>query len=596
MNDTPPAKLRRVTIDLDGAARPVGLPKAPTGIIGLDEVTLGGFPRERATLVCGPAGCGKTMLATEFIVRGITEFNEPGVFVAFEETAAALTVNIASLGFDLAQLEADRQLVIDHIGPIEGHLDGSGEWDLGGLFIRLGVAIDAVGAKRVAIDSIETLFGAFTNTSVLRTELQRLFGWLNARGVTSVITGERGDGTLTRYGIEEYVSDCVIVLDNRVTEQMSTRRLRILKYRGSLHGTNEFPFLIGESGIFVYPVTSHALQHSVTSNRVSSGVAHLDAMLDDGGFYRGSTVLVSGTSGTGKSTLAAQFCVAACARGERVLYYAFEESPQEIIRNMESVGIDLRSGIDAGLLRLECFRPSLMGLESHLFSMQKLVREFQPQIVVKDPISDLFRFGSPVDVSALLTHEVDFLKAAGVTAMFTSLVSDLATSRGNLEITSLIDTWVLMQTVEGNGEHNRMLSVLKSRGMAHSNQMREFLLTDAGIEIADVYVGAQGVLTGSARQAQEAKERSDDAAGVVAVAQRRAELTRLRQSVSMQVAELWRQFEQAADAVERLAANDSTIVLDRAGQRAKQGSLRGGAGSVAEFGVVGVDPHSVGVQ
>ena len=339
------------------------LPKAPTGISGLDEVTGGGLPRGRPTLVCGPAGCGKTLLAMEFLVRGITEFDEPGVFVAFEESALDLIANVASFGFDLAQFEADGRMVIDHVELVASEMEEAGEWDLDGLFLRLGAAIDEVGAKRVVIDTIETMFGAFSNTAVLRGELRRLFGWLKERGVTAVITAERGDGTLTRYGIEEYVSDCVIVLDHRVSEQASTRRLRILKYRGSLHGTNEYPFLIGDSGMSVLPITAHGLQHGVSSERVSTGVARLDAMLGDGGFYKGGTVLVSGTAGTGKSTLAAQFCDAACSRGERAMYFAFEESEAEIIRNMGSVGIDLRRWVDSGLLRFHCFRPTLLGLE-----------------------------------------------------------------------------------------------------------------------------------------------------------------------------------------------------------------------------------------
>jgi circadian clock protein KaiC len=347
------------------------LSKARTGIAGLDEVTGGGLPQGRPTLVCGPAGCGKTLLAMEFLVRGTTEFGEPGVFVAFEESAADLEANVASLGFDLAGLEAEGRLVIDHVNVVAGQLEEAGDWDLDGLLLRLGASIDAIGAKRVVIDTIETLFGAFANTAVLRSELRRLFGWLKDRGVTAVITGERGDGRLTRYGIEEYVSDCVIVLDHRVTEQTSTRRLRILKYRGSLHGTNEYPFLIGESGISVLPITSLGLRHSVSAERVSTGVARLDAMLGDGGFYRGSVVLVNGTSGTGKSTLAAQFCDAACRRGERALYFGFEESEAEIVRNMSSVGIDLRPWIDAGLLRFHCFGPSLLGLEAHLVAVQR---------------------------------------------------------------------------------------------------------------------------------------------------------------------------------------------------------------------------------
>jgi circadian clock protein KaiC len=550
------------------------LAKTPTGISGLDEVTGGGLPRGRPTLICGPAGCGKTLLAMEFLVRGITQFGEPGVFLAFEESAEDLTENVASLGFDLAKFQAEGQLVVDHVNLMGAEMEETGDWDLEGLFLRLGAAIDSVGAKRVVIDTIETLFGAFTNTAVLRAELRRLFEWLKHRGVTAIITGERGDGTLTRHGIEEYVSDCVIVLDHRVTEQTSTRRLRILKYRGSLHGTNEYPFLIGESGVSVLPITSPGLQHKVSPERVSTGVARLDSMLGDGGFYKGSTVLVSGTAGTGKTTLAAQFCEATCSRGERAMYFAFEESEAEIIRNMSSVGIDLQRWVDAGLLQFHCFRPSLLGLEAHLFAMQKYVTEFDPAVVVKDPVSDLLRVGSGADVSAMLTRQVDFLKARGVTVMFTSLTSDADPGQADQQIASLVDTWLLVKTMEGNGEHNRVLYVRKSRGMAHSNQIREFLLTSQGIELADVYVGPQGVLTGSARQAQEAKERSDGTARLEDLEQRRVNLARRREVVEAQAAALWREFDDEADVVGRLLSTGSTGTEDRAGQRAEQGRLR----------------------
>jgi circadian clock protein KaiC len=543
------------------------LPKALTGIGGLDEVTGGGLPRGRATLICGPAGCGKTLFAMEFLVRGFSQFDEPGVFVGFEETADDLVANVASLGFDLAKAEADGNLVLDHIHVVRGEMEETGDWDLEGLFLRLGAAIDTIGAKRVVIDTIETLFGAFSNTSILRAELQRMFGWLKDRGVTAIITGERGDGSLTRHGIEEYVSDCVIVLDHRVNEQTSTRRLRILKYRGSLHGTNEYPFLIGETGISVLPITSPGLLHSVSTERMSTGVARLDSMLGDGGFYKGSTILVNGTAGTGKSTLAAQFCDATCRRGERAMYFAFEEAQAEIVRNMSSVGIDLQQWVDAGLLQFKCFRPSLLGLEAHLFSMQKYVTEFDPAVVIKDPVSHLLRISTGADVSEMLIRQVDFLKKRGVTALFTSLDADQ-------QIASLADTWLLLKTMEGNGELNRVLYVLKSRGMAHSNQIREFLLTNEGIELADVYVGPQGVLTGSARQAQEAQERSDGTARLEDLEQRRSSLERRRDAVEAQTAALWRDFEDEADIVGRLLSHGSTGALDRAGQRAAQGVLR----------------------
>jgi circadian clock protein KaiC len=573
------------------ARKPAALAKTPTGIGGLDELTGGGLPRGRSTLVCGPAGCGKTLLAMEFLVRGITEFDEPGVFLAFEETMDDLRSNVASLGFDLARLEDDGHLILDHVTLVRADMQETGDWDLEGLFLRLGAAIDAVGAKRVVIDTVEALFGGFANKGILRAELARLFIFLKDRGVTAVITGERGDGTLTRHGIEEYVSDCVIVLDHRVTEQTSIRRLRILKYRGSFHGTNEYPFLIGETGISVLPITSLGLSHNVSEGRMPTGISRLDSMLGNGGFFKGSTVHVTGTSGTGKTTLAAQFCDATCANGERAMYFAFDESQEEIIRNMSSVGIDLRKWVDAGLLQFQCFRPSLLGLESHLFVVQKFVGEFDPSVVVMDPISDFGRLGTAVDVAALLTRQVDFLKARGVTSLFTSLTSGWDSASVEQQMTSLVDTSLLVKTLEGNGEHNRVLYVLKARGMAHSNQIREFLLTDHGIELSDVYVGPQGVLTGSARQAQEAKEQADGAAWLEELEQRRVNLERRRQSVDAQTATLWREFDDESDIVKRLLSHGSTGADDRAGQRVVQGRLRG-ADATGEAGAGDMDDQT----
>jgi circadian clock protein KaiC len=569
------------------------LAKTPTGIRGLDEVTGGGLPRGRPSLICGPAGCGKTLLAMEFLVRGITRFDEAGVFMAFEETREDLVANVASLGFDLHQLEDDRKLALDHVKIVGGEMVSTGDWDLDGLLIRLGASIDAVGAKRVVIDTIETLFGAFEDTATLRRELRRLFLWLKARGVTALITGERGDGVLTRHGIEEYVSDCVISLDHLVKDGTSTRRLRVVKYRGSLHGTDEYPFLIGEDGVSVQPITSLGLQHGVSSKRVSTGVNRLDVMLGGAGPFRGSSVLVSGTAGTGKSTLAAQFCDAACARGERAIYFAFEESQDQIVRNMTSVGMDLAAWVDRGLLQFRCVRPSLLGLEAHLAAMQKLVDEFDPAVVVLDPISDLVGVGTMRDVAAMLIRQVDFLKGRGVTAMFTSLGTEDRRDTTDHLVASLIDTWLLVRRLEGNGEHNRVLSVLKSRGMAHSNQLREFLITDRGVELADVYVGPQGVLTGSARSAQEAQERSDAIERHEDLDQRRAALERQRQSVEAQVAVLWRAFENEADAVTRLLSRGTTGREEGAEQRLEQGRLRRSDPLVPRDGPEAIDRFKV---
>jgi circadian clock protein KaiC len=506
----------------------------------------------------------------EILIRGIVQCGEPGVFIAFEETPEDLAANVASLGFDLVKLEADGLLVVDYVSMSPDDVESVGEWDLEALFARIGYAIGLVGAKRIVIDTIETLFGAFADTARLRSELRRLFAWFKSRGVTVLITGERGDKALTRHSIEEYVTDCVIVLDHRVTEQTSTRRLRILKYRGSLHGTNEYPFLIGATGISVLPITSLGLGHGVSSERVSTGVDRLDAMLGGAGVYRGSSVLVSGTAGTGKSTIAAQFCDAACRRGERALYLGFEESEAQIIRNMSSVGMDLRQWVTAGLLQFHCVRPSLLGLEAHLALIQTLVGDFVPSVVVMDPISNLAGVGDSSDVSAMLTRQVDYLKSNRITAMFTSLYSDNDAEHGDQRIASLMDTWMLVKTLEGNGERNRTLYVLKSRGMAHSNQIREFLITDRGIELADVYVGPQGVLTGSARSAQEAKESSEARRRLEDLEQRRVNLERRRESVNAQAAILWREFEAEADAVGRLLIQE----VSGGEQRAEQSRLR----------------------
>jgi circadian clock protein KaiC len=502
------------------------LPKVPTGIRGLDEITFGGLPKGRTTLICGSAGCGKTLLSLEFLIHGATRFGEPGVFMAFEETEEDLRKNVASLGYDLKDLSDRKKLVVDHVHIERSEIEETGEYDLEGLFVRLGYAIDSIGAKRVVLDTIESIFAGLPNPSILRAELRRLFRWLKDKEVTAIVTGERGDGTLTRQGLEEYVSDCVILLDHRTREQISTRRLQIIKYRGSTHGTNEYPFLIDEHGISVLPITSIALEHKASSERISSGVERLDTMLGGKGYYRGTSILVSGTAGTGKSSLAAHFIDAACRRGERCVYCATEESPDLIVRNMRSIGIDLGPWVKKGLLRFDATRPTFHGLEMHLLRMHKLVRETNARVVVVDPITSYISLGDTLEVKSMLNRLIDFLKAHQITAFFTSLTEGgSALEQSEVGISSLMDTWILLRHIESNGERNRGIWVLKSRGMPHSNQIREFVFTEHGIELVDVYLGAEGVLTGTARVAQEAKE---TAAALV----RRQDLERKQRSLA----------------------------------------------------------------
>ncbi len=489
-----------------------GIRKCRTGIAGLDQITEGGLPEGRSTLVCGPAGSGKTVLAMEFLVRGAMECNEPGVFLAFEETRKELTQNVASMGFDLPSLQAQKKLLVNHVNVQREEIEETGEYDLTGLFIRIDNAIKAIGAKRLVLDTIESLFAGFVNANILRTELRRLFEWLKAKKITAVITAETGDGALTRQGIEEYVADCVILLDHRVDDQTSIRRLRVVKYRGTTHGTNEYPFLIGSRGVSVLPLSALKLDHKASPERISTGIARLDAMLDGKGFYRGSSILISGGAGTGKSSLSAHFVRAACERGERVLYLASEQSPDEVLRNMLSIGIDLAPFLKKGLLKFYAARPGAFGLERHLVTMHDLALAFHPKVVVIDPITNFASTGTHSEVKSMVTRLIDMFKFHQITAMFTSLTSgDSSPELSEVGVSSLMDSWLLLRNIECNGERNRGLYVLKSRGMYHSNQIREFTLSDHGFQLLDVYVGSSGLLTGSARVAQEAREAAEAA-------------------------------------------------------------------------------------
>ena len=485
------------------------LPKAATGIQGLDEITGGGLPRGRPTLISGGAGAGKTLFGLEFLVRGATQYSEPGVFISFEESIPDLTKNVASLGFDLDRLVADKKLFVDHVSITRSELGETGEYDLEGLFIRIADAVQRVGAQRVVLDTIETLFGDLPNPGILRAEIRRLFDWLKQKGLTTVITAERDHpDKLTRHGIEEFVSDCVILLDHRIREEISTRRLRIIKYRGSTHGTNEYPFLIDDQGISVLPISSLGLDHDASTERVSSGIARLDGMLGGKGFYRGSSILASGTAGTGKSTIAACFVDAACRRGERALFFAFEESPRQIVRNARSIGIDLEPWVRKGLLQFHAARPTYGGIEQVLLLTHKHITSFHPSVVVVDPVTNLLMVSTQNEVRSMLTRLVDFLKTQKITAIFTSLTAAGALEASEADVSSLMDTWLLLKNIEVGGERNRALYVLKSRGMEHSNQIREFVLTDDGLRLLDVYLGPEGVLTGSARVSQEMREKA----------------------------------------------------------------------------------------
>ncbi|MCE8429313.1 MAG: circadian clock protein KaiC [Candidatus Methanoperedens sp.] len=549
--------------------------KCQTGIRGMDDITDGGIPGGRPTLVCGSAGCGKTLLAIEFLVHGAIKYDEPGVFMSFEESSEELAQNVASLGFDLNELVSAHKLILDHVSIEPGEIEETGEYDLEGLFIRLNHSIDSIGAKRVVLDTIESLFGGLANESILRAELRRLFRWLKAKGVTAIITGERGEGTLTRHGLEEYVSDCVILLDNRVEGQITTRRLRIIKYRGSKHGTNEYPFLIDEMGISVLPITSLGLRHVVSSERISSGISRLDTMMGGEGYYRGSSILVSGTAGTGKTSIAASFADAACNRGERCLYFAFEESPSQIIRNMLSIGIDLEPWIKQELLDIYAVRPTIYGLETHLVKMYKLVREFKPKVVIIDPVTNLIAIGSDTEVKSMLSRLIDFLKSNQITAFFTNLShTGAALEQTEFGISSLMDTWLLLRDIEIGSERNRGLYILKSRGMAHSNQIREFLLTDDGIDLVDVYLGPAGVLTGTARIAQEIQEKAAQNLHKREIEQKKREIYRRRAAIKARIAALNSEFEESQEDFDKLTQQEEAQERTLAEEQAKIAHLR----------------------
>jgi circadian clock protein KaiC len=524
------------------------LPKTLTGISGLDEITGGGIPKGRPTLICGGTGCGKTLLSIEFLIKGALDYNEPGVFMAFEEKAEELALNVASLGFDLEKLQKDNMIKIDYVHIDRTEIEETGEYDLSGLFIRLGHAIDSIGAKRVVLDTIENIFSGLSNQSILRAELRRLFQWLKDRKVTAIITGERGEGTLTRQGLEEYVSDCVILLEHRITNQISTRLLRIVKYRGSIHGTNEYPFLIDHEGISVLPITSSTLDNEVSSSRIPSGIPSLDQMLGGNGFFRGSSILVSGTAGTGKTSIAAYFANETCNRNEKCIYFSFEESPQQIIRNMRSIGINLDEHVKKGLLLFHASRPTLYGLEMHLVAIHKVINKFKPTTIVLDPITNLVTMGSISDVKSMLIRLIDFLQGEQITVMFTALTLSTSTTEQTDEgVSSIVDAWLLVRDIELNGERNRGLYIMKSRGMKHSNQVREFVITDNGLKLVDVYLGPEGVLVGSAREEHQLNEATGLAMKTHATTRKDKEIERKKKVLEAKIASLQEEFESVKD-------------------------------------------------
>lgn len=562
--------------------RPVGISKAASGIKGLDEITGGGLPEGRPTLICGSAGSGKTMLALEFLVRGATEYAEPGVFMAFEETQEDLAKNVASLGFDLNDLIARKKLVVDYVHIEPSEIQETGDYDLEGLFVRLQYAIDAVGAKRVVLDTLEALFSGLSNQAILRAEIRRLFRWLKDRKLTAVITGEKGDGVLTRYGLEEYVSDCVILLDNRVQDQIASRRLRIVKYRGSSHGPNEYPFLIDNEGFSVLPLSSLRLQHPAPTQRISSGIPDLDKMFGGKGYYRGSTILISGTAGSGKTSLAAHFAGATCARGEKCVYFSFEESFNQLARNMRSIGLDLKRQQAAGRLHFQAWRPTMYGLEMHLLQMHKVVEQFKPSVVIVDPITALLTGSAQADVQSVMMRFIDFMKGKQITGLLTSLTgAGSATEQTEVGISSLIDTWLLVRDLEINGERNRAIYVIKSRGMAHSNQVREFVISSSGLRLIPAYTGGGRVLTGTSRVVQEAEEAAERLNREREIERKRMSLEVKRKSMEAQIAALREQFEaeqrDIASSVTDLESAEQQSLADRdafARSRKANGSAR----------------------
>ena len=477
-----------------GLAPKVELQKCLTGIKGFDEITEGGIPRNRITLLCGSTGTGKTLLGVDFLIHGASHYNEPGVFMSFEETEDELYKDVASLNLNLQALVAEKKILIDYVLLERKDVQEAGEFNLEGLFVRLELAIDSIKAKRVVLDSIESLFAGVTDAGILRLEIKRLFRWLKDRQVTALITGELQQGAFTRHGLEEYISDCIILVDNRVREQIATRRIRVIKYRGSNHGANEYPFVIDQGGLSVIPITSAGLDQPGTAERVATGIASLDKLFQGGGYTRGSTILASGTAGTGKTSLAAAFAVETCRRGERCLFLSYEESAGQLIQNLSSIGFDLEPLVKKGLLKIVSTRPSFFGLEMHLLDLYKLMAEFQPRAVVIDPLTSLLGQGNRLEIQSMLTRLIDALKSKGITGFFTSLVSSTEQNdtSGEIGVSSLIDTWIVVRELEENEGRRRIrgIYIVKSRGMGHSSDVHKLILSDNGLLLVPMDVHA----------------------------------------------------------------------------------------------------------
>ncbi len=463
------------------------LHKCPTGIKGFDQITEGGIPQNRTTLLCGRAGTGKTLWGLDFLVKGATTYKEPGVFLSFEETEEELYKDVASIHLDLKGLVSQKKIQLEHVVLERRDIQAS-DFNLEGILIRLEHAIASIGAKRVVIDSIESLFAGLTDVGILRLEIKRLFRWLKDKHVTTIITGEPGPDSYTRHGLEEYISDCIVFLDNRVNEQLSIRRIRIIKYRGSNHGTNEYPFVIDKDGLSVIPITSAGLDQPGTNKRISTGIPSLDKLFQGGGYTQGSTILASGTAGTGKSSLATAFAVERCKRGERCLFLSYEESSGQLIQNMSSIGFQLAPFVKKGLLKIVSTRPSFFGLEMHLLDLYKLIAEFKPQSVVIDPLTSLIAEGSQREIQSMVTRMIDLLKSKGITGFFTSLVSSTAQNytSGEVGVSSLIDTWIVVRELEEDAGKRRLrgIYIVKSRGMGHSSDVHKLILSDDGIDLA----------------------------------------------------------------------------------------------------------------